>query len=138
MRLPGRLLAHLRRWKAKGKCKRHPVEWNGRPVLDIDRAFRGARLAAGLSADVTPHVLKHTAITWAMQAGVSKEDAASFFSTTVETIEWVYWHHHPDFQRAAAERVGRSHRQVPDRNSGNDREQTRTNVTKITAAKGIG
>lgn len=116
-----RLLAHLRRWQATGQCRHHPVEWNGQPVRDVDKAFRAARLAAGLSADVTPHILKHTAITWAMQAGVSKEDAASFFATTVETIERTYWHHHPDFQRDAAEKMGRSPRQKP-------REQTALNA----------
>ena len=124
VRIPGRLLAHLRRWQATGEGQDHPVEWNGKPVRDVDKAFRAARIDAGLSADVTPHILKHTAITWAMQAGVSKEDAASFFATTVETIERTYWHHHPDFQRAAAASMGRLPRQKPDRNDGDKREKT--------------
>ena len=134
VRLPDRLLAHLRRWKRHDICVAHPVEWNRRPVRDVDKAFGNARDAAGLSDDVTPHVLKHTAITWAMQNGMSKEDAAGFFSTTVETIERHYWHHHPDFQREAAARMGRSHRQLSDRLAGNNREQNGTergNVVKL-------
>lgn len=136
VRLPSRLLAHVRRWKAKRICIAHPVEWNGAPVLDVDRAFRSARKDAKLSPDVTPHVLKHTSITWAMQAGMSKEDAASFFSTTVETIERVYWHHHPDFQRDAAERMGRNPDRNPDRNARNKHEQTRTNGTNVVNLQG--
>jgi len=42
---------------------------------------------------LTPHILKHTAITWAMQNSSTIEDAASFFSTSTDTIERVYWHH---------------------------------------------
>lgn len=138
VRLPDRLLAHLRRWRRKGICLHHPVEWNRQPVRDVDKAFRNARIAAGLSADVTPHVLKHSAVTWAMHRGVSKEDAASFFATTVETIERHYWHHHPDYQAEAARRIGGSPRQKPDRNDRNDREQNRTeqdNVVSIASGR---
>ena len=135
VRLPSRLLTHMRRWKAKGICQRHPIEWNGEPVKDVDKAFRRTRIDAKLSADVTPHVLKHTAITWAMHAGVSKEDAASFFSTTVETIERVYWHHHPDFQKEAAERIGRSPGQKPDRKDRIKREQTASEAANVVKLK---
>jgi len=131
VRLPDRLLAHLRRWHRKGLCRHHVVEWNGAPVLDVDKAFRRAVADAGLSADVTPHVLKHTAVTWGMQNGMTKEDAAGFYATTVETIERHYWHHHPDYQREAAAKAGARSRQKPDRNDRNEREQSRTNVLKI-------
>lgn len=131
VRLPDRLLAHLRRWKRTRACLNHVVEWNGDPVKDVDKAFRRAVADARLSADVTPHVLKHTAITWGMQNGMTKEDAAGFFATTVETIERHYWHHHPDYQREAARKAGGRPRQKPDRNDRNDGEQTRTNVLEI-------
>ena len=57
-------------------------------------------MSAGVRA--TPHTLKHTAITWAMQAGVPLADAAGFFGTSIQTLEAVYLHHHPDFQAATA------------------------------------
>ncbi|MGA0598138.1 tyrosine-type recombinase/integrase [Enterovirga sp. CN4-39] len=135
VRLPSRLLDHLRRWKAKRACFNHPVEWIGEPVRDVDKAFRNSVKAAGLPPDVTPHVLKHTAITWAMQEGMSKEDAAKFFSTTVETIERHYWHHHPDFQKEAAERMNRRSRQKPDRNERNKREQNGTERDNVLVLK---
>jgi integrase len=90
--LPGRLLAHLRRWS---KRQTHPVEYNRAPVLDVDKAFRLVAEAAGLP-DVTPHALRHTAATWLMQAGVEPWEAAGYLGMTVETLERVYGHHSPD------------------------------------------
>jgi hypothetical protein len=42
-----------------------------------------------------------------MQAGTDLWQAAGFLSTSVETIQRTYAHHHPDYQRQAAENVGR-------------------------------
>lgn len=58
---------------------------------------------------VTPHVLRHTAITWAMQNSARIWEAASYFGTSAATIEKVYGHHHPSHQESAvnALEVGR-------------------------------
>jgi len=98
------MLAHCRRWQAQGA--RWAVEIDGQRVGDIKTAFNGARERAGLP-DVTPHTLKHTAITWAMQKRMKVEVAADYFDTTKETIMRVYWHHSPDYQDEAAEIIGR-------------------------------
>src|SRR5262249_7076578 len=58
--LPDRLLAHLRRWHGLGQ--RFAVEWNGKAVREVDKAFRNAARDAGLP-DVTPHVLRHSSAT---------------------------------------------------------------------------
>ena len=60
--LPPELHGHLRRWQRRGQ--RFAVEWLGQPVQSIDKAFRAAVEDAGLSSDVTPHVLRHSAATW--------------------------------------------------------------------------
>jgi integrase len=39
-----------------------------------DKAFRSVRADAGLGADVVPHVLRHTAITWTAQQGILKHE----------------------------------------------------------------
>jgi len=57
--------------------------------------------------DVVQHTLRHTAITWAMQRGVKLADAAGFFGVNMDTLERVYFHHHPDFQRSALEAMER-------------------------------
>lgn len=96
--IPRQLAAHLTRWKAAGA--KWAVEYNGGRVGDIKRAFPKAVAAAGLS-DVTPHTLKHTAITWALQRGATTWDCAGFFGTSEDTIRKVYGHHSPDFQASA-------------------------------------
>jgi integrase len=92
--LPTELLAHLRRWKRKGA--RYVVEWNGRPVRWINEVFTAAVKDAGLEGVVTPHTLRHTAATWLMQSGVDTWIAAGYLGMTVETLERVYGHHHPE------------------------------------------
>ncbi|MER5171627.1 tyrosine-type recombinase/integrase [Thioclava kandeliae] len=96
--IPRKLAAHLRRWQAGGS--RWAVEYEGGRVGDIKKGFAKAVIVAGLEG-VTPHTLKHTAITWALQAGASKWHVAGYFATSVETIEKVYGHHAPDYMSSA-------------------------------------
>lgn len=91
--LPERLMVHLRRWRRIGQ--RSIVEFDGRAVKDVDKAFRAVARDAGLP-DVTPHVLRHTCATWLMQRGTDKWEAAEFLGMTAEMLERVYGHHHPD------------------------------------------
>jgi integrase len=92
--LPPQLLAHLRRWKRCGQ--RFVVEWNNKPVKAIEKAFANAAADAGLGADVTPHVLRHTSATWLMQSGTNPWEAAGFLGMSVEILLERYGHHHPD------------------------------------------
>lgn len=122
VKLPERLLAHMRRWsrtplaiktKNRGKSRNigrlisqdFIVEWNGRPVTSTKKAFRRARETAGLGDDVTPHVFRHTAATWLMQQGADVWSAAGFLGMTVDVLIETYGHHHPDFQSDAAEAI---------------------------------
>lgn len=97
--LPRRLLAHMRRWKAAGQ--NYAVEWNGAQVLRVSKGFRAAVADAGLSADVTPHVLRHTCATWMMQRSADPWAAAGYLGLSLETLIRVYGHHHPDHLRGA-------------------------------------
>lgn len=116
-RVPRQLLAHVKRWKANG-ARFVVQDHEGNRIGDIRKGWaRMVELAEELSEQsgrpvrlrqdgesgdyVTPHVLKHTACTWAMQRGADLWDAASFFGTSVETLEKVYGHHHPDHQGSA-------------------------------------
>lgn len=115
-RLPPRYLAHLARQARAGR--RFVVEdYRGRRVKDIKSGWRRAiRLAEELAAkkdihldlsDVVPHTLKHTAITWALQGGATIWDVAGMFSTSVETVQRVYGHHSPDWQKSAVDAMNR-------------------------------
>ena len=116
VRLPTRLLAHMRRWQKNGQ--RFAVEYMGKPVLDVDKAFRNCVTSAQETANqagdsqyqfggVSPHTLRHTAATWLMQRGVDKWEAAGYLGMSLKTLERIYGHHHPDFQRGAAEGITR-------------------------------
>jgi len=128
VRIPSRLLAHLRRWKASGASRSVIVEWNGEPVSSIRRAFAATVLDAGLGPEVTPHVLRHTCATWLMQRGVDLWEVAGFLGMTVQQLEATYGHHHPDFQSDAAEALGGP---FGDRNPRNKRGQTASNVVEM-------
>lgn len=71
--------------------------------------YTGRRKEAMLSVrwPVIPHTLRHTAATWLMQSGVPIWEAAGFLAMRSETLQRVYGHHHPDYQRVAAEAIGR-------------------------------
>jgi integrase len=81
VKLPPRLLTHLRRWLRLRLSKKAVVEWNGKPVASVRKGFAAAARAAGLD-DVSPHVLRHTCATWLMQEGVNLWDAAGFLGMT--------------------------------------------------------
>jgi integrase len=110
--IPARLLAHLQRWHDKGVVVDHFVEWNGAPVASVKTALKTAVRLAKLSGKISPHTFRHTAATWLMQNGVSMWRAAGFLGMSVETLDRVYGHHHPDYLSDAAEAIGRK----PNRN----------------------
>lgn len=98
-KLPRQLLAHARRWHRKGDT--WAVQWRGARVASIKTAWARVVAKSGLGWRPTPHTLKHTAITWAIEGGASMADAAGFFATSAQTIERVYWHRSPHFQAGA-------------------------------------
>lgn len=106
--LPPRLLAHLRRWDRLGVAREHFVEFNGRPVSSVKKAFHTVVRKAEIdlsTGPVTPHTLRHTAATWLMQGGVDLWVAAGYLGMTVETLERVYGHHHPAHLAEAVEGI---------------------------------
>ncbi len=114
-RLPAKYLRHLQRQARRGR--RYVVQdCDGRRLGDIRKGWaRAVELAEKMAArndvelslrhangdPISPHVLKHTAITWALQRGATSWDAAGYFSTSVETIERIYGHHSPHHQATA-------------------------------------
>jgi integrase len=128
VKLSPRLLAHIRRWAAKGLARRAVVEWNGTPVESVRKGFAAAVRAAGLGDEVTPHILRHTCATWLMQGGANLWDAAGFLGMTVQQLEAGYGHHHPDFQQDAIAVLGG---QNAGRNPQNESRRMPANVTKI-------
>lgn len=100
--IPRPLLPHLRRARLRGTDIGFVVNDDGRRLRDIKRSFASACRRADLEG-VSPHVLRHTCATWLMQHGVNKWDASGYLAMSVETLERVYGHHHPDFMTSAME-----------------------------------
>lgn len=98
VRIPNRLLAHLRRWHRLGIAKDAPVEWKGGPIEECSTGFELVVAAAGLGKHVTPHTLRHTAATWLMAAGYDRWETSGFVGMSPQTLETVYAKHSPDYQ----------------------------------------
>jgi hypothetical protein len=67
-----------------------------------------------------------------MQNGADLWQTAGLLGMTPEMLQGRYGHHHPDFQRDAAEAITRAPGQDRDRNTVNKARQTSPNATKIT------
>lgn len=98
VRIPRQLHAHLQTWQ--GRRETHVVMFRRKPITSIKTGIKRAAERAGIEG-VTPHVLKHTAITWAVMKGLQVEEAAEYFNTSPETIRNHYWHHSPHHQQRA-------------------------------------
>lgn len=78
------------------------IEWGGKPLKSIKRGFGEAARRAEL-ADVTPHVLRHSAAVAMAGAGVPMEKIAQFLGhTSTKVTEKVYAKFQPDHMQDAA------------------------------------
>lgn len=104
--IPVGLLPHLKRWHAADTANGwvHVCHLHGRPSYSIKTSWASARARAGISKDVTPHTLRHTAVTWLMQRGVPVAEVAGFVGMSTEMVDRTYGHHHPDYMAKASAR----------------------------------
>ena len=96
--MPKTLWDAAKQWKQDGNSS--VVHHNGKGISDIDTSFDRACRMAGL-IEIVPHMLKHTAVTWAFQNGMTLEDAVEYFATSAETLMEVYRQHSPLHQSRA-------------------------------------
>ncbi len=101
--MPDNLVTHLWRWHHV-LGQRHAVERNGKPVGSTKRSFANLCHDLGFGDVIVRHSLRHTAVTWEMQAGVDIRELVGYVGMTVEMIERRYGHHsssHMEGARAA-------------------------------------
>jgi integrase len=103
VKLGRKILGHLRRWRRLSPREVLVVHYDGRQMKNPHTSWDRVVKAAALEGRVTPHVLRHTRATWLMQAGIAPWQAAGSLGMSVKTLLAVYGHHHPDFQREAAD-----------------------------------
>ncbi|KZL19543.1 Tyrosine recombinase XerC [Pseudovibrio axinellae] len=106
-KIPKRLRKYLIARRKKYPDDEYVITYQGKPIKDVRKGFAAAVKEAfgGEDGDETivPHTLRHTCATWLMQKGVDHHVAAGFLGMSVETLIRVYGHHHPDFEKGAAE-----------------------------------
>lgn len=92
--LPAKLIAHLRR--ARRRTRLYVIEYRGEKIDKLRRSWRTACDEAGLGADVTPHTLRHTSVTWRLLAGVQIRDVAEYVGMSEKMVRDTYGHHCPE------------------------------------------
>ncbi len=66
------------------------VEYAGRGVADVKKGFRLAVERAGLPEWVTPHILKHSVISWLAEDGYSVDRISDMTDTDPKTVRMIY------------------------------------------------
>jgi integrase len=102
--IPPKLLRHLHRWKRQANSL-YVVSAPGyedSKLQRVTKAFGRAVERAGLGRDVHPHILRHTCVTWLMQAGRPVWEVAGFVGMSPQMVQDNYGHHAPDYLRDTA------------------------------------
>ncbi|MCX7314400.1 MAG: site-specific integrase [Alphaproteobacteria bacterium] len=101
------LLGHMRRWRKL--TARYVIEHNGTNIENgVFAAWATACKLAGLPTDVddpnkvTAHTLRHTCVTWMLDAGRSPWQVGQYVGMTAEMVERVYGHVNDAMQRETA------------------------------------
>ena len=82
------------------------LEWGGKPVSSVSRAFRAACDRAGLE-DVSPHVLRHSAAVRMVENGVPLLEVAQYLGHTDPKVTYrVYSRFSPAYLKKAANALG--------------------------------
>jgi len=91
----------------KGALTPFVVEYAGKPVGSIKRAFAAACGRAGL-VDVSPHVLRHSAACAMIEKGVTFEEVAQFLGHSSPSVTFrVYARYSPEYLANAAKALER-------------------------------
>jgi integrase len=77
-------------------CSDYVIEFRGKPVKTMKTGFAAACRRAKLEG-VTPHILRHTAATWAVIEGRPLQEVAKLLGDSLATIERVYAKWTPEY-----------------------------------------
>jgi integrase len=102
--LYGHLKRRFEKYGDKSEYVFHQLHPPYNRVQSIAKGFRTACRRAKLR-NVTPHTLRHTGITWAVQRGENRSDIAQYVNLSMETMDKVYSHHDPKKLRDLARRM---------------------------------
>jgi integrase len=87
----------------RGALTDYVIEYAGRPVRSVKRAFKAAAARAGLPPGTSPHVLRHSAAVHMAESGVPMAEIAQFLGHSSESVTFrTYARYSPDYLRRAA------------------------------------
>jgi integrase len=87
----------------RGAVTDHVIEYGGRRVLSVKRAFKAAVARAGLPPSTSPHILRHSAAVHMAESGVSMAEIAQYLGHSSEAVTYrVYARFSPSYLRKAA------------------------------------
>src|SRR5262249_36938942 len=100
-RIHRRLMVFLRKCEAAHEALRINcvIHFKGQPIKKLRRSWGSVAREAGATRKDAPHIMRHAAATWLMQAGVDPYETAGYLGMSVETLIDTYGHHHPSFQQ---------------------------------------
>ena len=86
------------------KRPRKVINYNGKPVGDIKKAFKRLAEEAGLPW-LTPHLLKHSVISWLAQRDWSVDRISDFTDTDPKTVRRIYRKVNPSYLRDVSDEM---------------------------------
>lgn len=109
--IPNRLMRFLRYARRRGSDTGFVITYHGGPVEDVRKGWKRAVERAGLTGQVTPHTLRHTAATHMAMGGVDLKLISLYLGhTSIRITERVYAKYQPEYlddARAFFDRGGR-------------------------------
>ena len=79
------------------------IEFGGKPIQNIRKTFMTTAKNAGLPKWFTPHVLKHSVISWLAEDGWTVDQISDYTATNAVTVKRVYRKVNPEALRGMAD-----------------------------------
>lgn len=98
--IPRRLRWFMERWFARATSP-WVISYDGKQVKSVKKAFRAARIRAGLGPEVTPYTMRHTCATWQGHAGVDLRHTGDWLGHKDPRTTKRYQHHHDGYLEEA-------------------------------------
>jgi hypothetical protein len=94
----------LRKWQREDSARGviSVIHYVGKPVSFMYGSWRAPQKIAGRERDDPAHILRHTAATWFMNAGVDVAVIAGYLGMSADEV---YGYHHRQFQRGPSPKL---------------------------------
>ena len=87
-----------------GALSNYVIEWAGKRVKSLNRGIKTARVEAGISKTVSPHILRHSAAVHMAEDRRSMEEIQQFLGhSDINVTRKIYARFSPDYLKEAAE-----------------------------------